>query len=104
MSIGYPTTKIDLDNRMGAMVVSLRAALLVPATFKAKFLDDSTLGTDAFLQGLGYTGSVSSGEIQTVRASFADMSKLNDISNAAATQSATNDFWFNAKHLLGYNV
>jgi hypothetical protein len=97
-------TKVDLDNRMGAMVVNLRAALLAPATFKAKFFDDATLGTDAFLQALGYTGSVSTGEIQTMRASFADMSKLNDIANAAATQSSTNDFWFNAKHLIGYNV
>lgn len=104
MPTGYPITKVDLDNRMGGMVVALRAALAAPAQFKAKFFDDATLGTDAFLQGLGYTGSVSAGEIQIIKAAFADMSKLNDIANAAAVQAATNDFWFSAKHLIGLNV
>lgn len=104
MTTGYPITKTDMDNRIGVMVVNLRAALQAPASFKSKFLDDATLGTDAFLQGLGYTGSVSAGEIQTIRAAFADMSKLNDIANNAATQSPSNDFWFWAKHLVGLNV
>lgn len=104
MAIGYPMTKIDLDNRMGGHVQTLRAALLAPVTFKNNFFDDATLGTDAFLAALGYTGSVSSLEIQQIRAAYADMKKLSDIANGTATQSATNDFWFNAKHLLGYNV
>lgn len=104
MTTGYVITKTDLDNRMGGMVVALRAALAAPALFKVKFFDDATLGTDAFLQGLGYTGSVSAGEIQIMRNAFGDMSKLNDIANNAATQSSTNDFWFSAKHLIGLNV
>jgi len=104
MTTGYPISKTDMDNRMGGMVVALRAALAAPALFKVKFLDDATLGTDAALVALGYTGSVSSGEIQVIRAAFGDMSKLNDIANNSATQSATNDFWFSAKHLIGLNV
>jgi len=102
MSIGYPVTKTDLDNMMGRLVVALRDDLIAIVSFKAE-LDDSSLLTDAFLQGLGYTGSVSAGEIQTIRAAFADLAKLSDISRAAATQSATNDFWFSAKHLAGLN-
>jgi hypothetical protein len=31
------------------------------------------------------------------------MKSLSDISRAAATQPATNDFWFDAKHLAGLN-
>lgn len=106
MATGYPITRTDLDNRMGAMVVNVRASLLAVVQFKTNWLDDATLGTDAFLQSLTppYTGSVSSGEIQTIRAAFADLKKLSDIANGTATQGAPNDFWFNAKHLVGLNV
>jgi len=99
MSIGYPVTKIDLDNLMGRLVVALRDDLNAIVSFKAE-LDDTAILPDATLTGLGYT----SGEITTIRASFADLKKLSDIAKAAATQSATNDFWFNAKLLAGLNL
>lgn len=98
MSAGYPITKTDLDNRMGAAVVTLRDALLAIVSLKAE-LDDTSILPDATLTTLGY----SAGEITTIRASFTDMAKLYDISRAAATQGATNDFWFNAKRLAGLN-
>jgi hypothetical protein len=96
MSTGYPITKVDLDNRMGALVLALRGALANCVSFKV-LLDDTTILPDATLTSLGYT----SGEITTIRAAFTDLKKLSDIANNAAVQAATNDFWFNAKHLTG---
>ena len=98
MSTGYPITKVDLDNRMGAMIVNVRDALEACVLFKA-LLDDSTILPDATLTGLGY----SAGEITQIRAAFSSMQSLRNISRAAATQPATNDFWFDAKHLAGLN-
>lgn len=98
MAAGYAITKVDLDNRMGGAVVALRDAFIAVAALKAE-LDDTSILPDAALTTLGY----SAGEITTIRASFTDMAKLFDISRAVAVQAATNDFWFNAKHLAGLN-
>ena len=98
MSTGYPITKTDLDNRMGAMIVNVRDALEACVLFKA-LLDDATILPDATLTTLGY----SAGEITQVRAAFSSMKSLRDISRALATQASTNDFWFDAKHLAGLN-
>jgi hypothetical protein len=98
MSIGYPITKADLDNRMGAAVVTLRDALIAIIALKAE-LDDSTILPDATLTTLGY----SAGEITQLRAAFTDLAKLDAISRSTATQAVVNDFWFNAKHLAGLN-
>jgi len=103
MTTGYTVTKADLDNRMGAMIVDVRGALLACVQFKDGFLDDATLGTDAFLGvsgGLGYT----SPEITQIRAAFAAMKTLSNIAKGLTTQPATNDFYFDAKHLIGLNV
>ena len=98
MSTGYPITKIDLDNRMGGMIVNVRDALEACVLFKS-LLDDSTILPDATLTTLGY----SAGEITQIRAAFSSMKSLRDISRALATQASTNDFWFDAKHLAGLN-
>jgi hypothetical protein len=98
MAIGYPITKTGLDNTMGALVVNVRNSLIAAVALKT-LLDDTTVLPDAVLTALGYGGS----EITTIRAAFADLKKLSDISRAAATQSATNDFWFSAKLLAGTN-
>jgi hypothetical protein len=95
---GYQITKADLDNRMGGAVVTLRDALITIVALKAE-LDDATILPDATLTTLGYSGA----DITLIRAAFTDLSKLNDISRAVATQASTNDFWFNAKHLAGLN-
>lgn len=99
MAIGYPITKIGLDNTMGGLVVGLRDALNACVAFKAN-LDDTAILPDAVLTSLGY----GSGEITTIRASFTDLKKLSDIARAAATQSPASDFWFNAKLLAGTNL
>ncbi len=95
---GYPITKVDLDNRMGQAILAVRQALVEVVRIKA-MLDDTTILPDATLTSLGY----SAGEITQLRAAFTDLKKLYDVSTAAATQGATNDFWFNAKHLTGLN-
>ena len=96
---GYPWSKTDLDNMMGRLLVAVRDDLLACKSLKVQ-LDDATLLTDANLTLLGYT----SGDETLIRAAFSDIVKLWDISTAAATQASTNDFWFNAKHLMGLNL
>jgi hypothetical protein len=100
MAAGYPISRTDLDNKMGGLVVAVRNSLLAVNQFKIQ-LDDTSMLTDALLQAAPY--SYSSGDTTQIRAAFTDLAKLYDISRAAATQSATNDFWFNAKHLVGLN-
>lgn len=95
---GYPITKVDLDNRMGQAILAVRQALVEIVRVKA-MLDDTTILPDATLTSLGYSAP----EITQIRAAFTDLKKLYDVSTAAATQGATNDFWFNAKHLTGLN-
>lgn len=96
---GYPITKTDLDNRMGAQFTALRDAFDAIIQLKAE-LDDTSILPDATLTSMGYT----SGDITQIRAAYTDARKLWDISIAAATQASTNDFWFNIKHLVGLNL
>jgi hypothetical protein len=98
VAAGYPITKVDLDNRMGQAILAARQSLVEIVRIKA-MLDDTTILPDATLTSLGYSGA----EITQIRAAFTDLKKLSDIANAAAVQAATNDFWFNAKHLTGLN-
>jgi len=95
---GYAITKTDLDNQMGRLVVDIRDAFIAAAAFKM-LLDDTTILSDAVLGSLGYTGP----QIPEIRASFSALTNLFSISKALATQPATNDFWFDAKHLAGLN-
>lgn len=103
MAIGYPITKVDLDNRMGALVVTLRDAFDEIETFKASLLDDATILSDAALTALGYTGSSSSGEIQQIRNAFTTLSLLAAVARGELTVPAQVDFWFDSKHLAGLN-
>jgi|SRR6185369_10986907 len=103
MSIGYPFTKADLDNRMGGMVVNLRDAFNAIALFKTSLLDDATMLPDSVLTGLGYTGNTSSGEIQQIRNSFTSLSLLNTVSRGGSTVPSLVNFWFDAQHLANAN-
>lgn len=98
MTVGYAITRVDLDNRMGALVAALRTDLQNIVEFKA-LLDDGSLLTDAVLQAAPF--GYSPAETALIRAAFTDLKKLSDIAGSAAVQAATNDFWFNAKHLTG---
>lgn len=100
MSAGYPITRADLDNRMGGMIVAVRDSLSACVLFKAS-LDDATLLPDSTLQAAPL--SYSAGDCTQIRAAFAAMQSLNNISRALATQGSVNDFWFDGKHLAGLN-
>jgi hypothetical protein len=97
MSVGLPLLKADVDNSLareiGAVWSSLNAI-----NQRSLWLADSSHNT-AFMGTLGYTTP----EDTTLRAAIADLNKLWQISHAAATQSAANDFFFNAKLLGGIN-
>ena len=93
---GYALNQNELDQRMGRAVTNLRDALDEVVAVKA-LLDDTTLLPDATLTALGY----SSGDITTIRASFADLVALYKIAHAQQQQVGNNDFFFNAKHLAG---
>ena len=82
------------------MIVAVRASLLTCVQFKDNWLDDTALGTDTFLTTLGYSPT----EITTIRASFSAMKSLSNIAKAAGTQPSANDFYFDAKKLIGLNV
>jgi hypothetical protein len=99
MSVGYPITKVDLDNRMGQLVTALRDDFTAIAQFKV-MLDDATILPDATLVALGYTNA----EINQVRAAFTSLNNLYNISKNNGTQAVSNDFWFDAKHLVGLNL
>ena len=99
MPIGFAIAKADIDNKAGSLVMSVRDDLTRCAAFCDLLNDTSIFADDQALINIGYT----SAEVTTLRAAFTDLKKLWQISHAAATQSATNDFFFNAKHLVGVN-
>ena len=96
MSVGYPITKATLDNSVGQEVATLWNALAAAST-RNTWLNDSSHSDANLLTPLGYTSS----EITTLRAAFADLNKLWQISHSANTQSPASDFFFNAKLLGG---
>jgi hypothetical protein len=91
--LGFPTDKNNIDARAGSLALQLRNTLNDIVTVKA-WLDSQT---DAALIGLGYVQA----EVTLLRASFTDLANLSNIAHAQGTQPAANDFFFNAKHLLG---
>lgn len=99
MTIGFPMTKADIDTRLGLEVGDLWKALAAIHA-RRQWLDDSAHNTTFMTTApLSYT----SGEDTTIRAAITDLDKLWQISHAAATQGAANDFFFNAKLLGGTN-
>ena len=95
MSVGFPVAKTDVDQQAANIALQVKRALDAAHAWKA-WLDDAT-HVDSFLTALGY----GAGDITTLRAAAADLDKLYQVSHALATQAATNDFFFNAKNLLG---
>jgi hypothetical protein len=97
MSVGFTIDKAGIDSRAGQLVLNLRQALQSCSDMCDLLNDTSVFANDAALTALGYTAA----EVTTLRAAFTDLKKLWQISHAAATQAAANDFFFNAKHLTG---
>jgi hypothetical protein len=104
MSVGYPVTAADVNNKAGALVVALWTNLEAIKQFKA-WLDDSAHG-DVYLNNLGITGTSSSGDVKTLRDSFADLAGaagLYGVSHGTVTPSGASNYFFNAKNLSGVN-
>ena len=93
MTVGFPLTQDQLNTRLGQLALQVRDSLADSAQLKA-LLDGQT---DAALIALGYEQA----EVTLMRAAFTDLYNLNRVATAQATQPAANDFFFNAKKLLG---
>ena len=93
MTVGFPLTKDQLDTRLGQVALSVRNGLSDAVQVKA-LIDGQT---DAALIALGYTQA----EVTLMRAAYTDLYNLNRVATAQAAQPAANDFFFNAKKLLG---
>jgi hypothetical protein len=94
MSVGFPSDKAAIDQRVGSLVLNLRVTLDQCGTVKA-WLDSQQ--PDSALTALGYTA----GEVTILRAAFTDLDNLRKLAHAQATQPAANDFFFNAGKLTG---
>lgn len=97
MSVGFAITKAGIDQQAGQLVMNVRDDLLRCAQFCDLLNDTSIFPNDAALTALGYT----SGEVTQLRAAFTDLKALYNVARANGTVPANNDFWFNAKHLVG---
>jgi hypothetical protein len=97
VSVGFTLTKQDIDGRAGQLVMALRDDLYRINQMNTLLLDTSIFADNAAIAALGYTA----GEVTTLKAAFADLNQLYLVAHAQATQGATNDFFFNAKHLVG---
>lgn len=93
MTVGFPLTKDQLDTRLGQLALQVRDGLAESSQLKA-LLDGQT---DAALVALGYVQA----EVTLMRAAYTDLYNLNRVATAQATQPAANDFFFNARKLLG---
>lgn len=101
MSVGFPLTKTDLDNRAGGLVVTLRDTLYRCSQMCTLLNDTTIIPNDAFLTAMGY----SAGEVAFLRNSFTDLGgtggSLYRIALGQVNLPGANDFYFNAKHLTG---
>lgn len=95
MSVGFPTTKNDIDGQAGRLGLALRDGFRQVNDMKV-YLDSLQ---DSDLTGLGY----SAGEVTILRAAVTDLYNLGRVANAQQAQAAANDFFFNARKLLGFH-
>lgn len=104
MAVGYPIAAADVNAKAGALVTACWDSLDQVRRF-ALWLNDAT-HTDAFLNNLGITGTASSGDVQTLRNSFADLggpSGLWAVAHGNFAPSGASNYFFNAKALTGTN-
>lgn len=99
MSVGYTSLKGDFDSRAGQLATSLAVNLYQCNQFYL-LLTSSAWG-QTNLVNLGYT----SGEATTLINAFTDLggtgNSLYKIAHAGGTVASANDFFFNAKQLMG---
>jgi hypothetical protein len=93
MSLGFPTTKLDVDSRAGQLALTLRDDLNQIQTFKA-WLDTQT---DANLIALGYVQA----EVNTLRSAYVDLDQFRQVYQGLATRTPAYDYRTFAKLLVG---
>ena len=95
MSLGYPTTKNDIDSRVGGLAVDMRN--IFQAAQALKFMVDALL--DADLAAMGYTPT----DTARLRSGAADFDHLAEVylGTSGGVQAAPLDFRRFTKFWLG---
>lgn len=94
MSVGFPALKTDVDARIGLLATTLRDTFTRVQIFKA-WVDGQP---DAYFTGtLGY----SVGDVALLRATITDLNALRLVAIGQTIQTPANDFFFNAKSVVG---
>jgi hypothetical protein len=93
MSVGYPALAPDVNARIGQLVVTLRDTFAKVQIFKA-WIDAQP--DVYFTTTLGY----SAGDVTLLRATITDLDNLRKVATAQQS-TAVNDFFFNAKNVVG---
>ncbi|SRR5216684_2135188 len=96
MSVGFPSSKSDLDSRAGSLIVAVRDSLYNCQRFSILLQNDARFSA-ANLLTLGYVAA----EGTLLKAGFTDMTSLYNVAHANGTVLANNDFFFNAGQLTG---
>ncbi len=96
MSVGFPSSKSDLDSRAGSLVCAVRDSLYNAQRFSV-LLQNDTRFSAANLITLGYV----SAEGTLLKAGFTDLANLYNVAHALGTQAVANDFFFSAGQLAG---
>ena len=95
MSVGFPTSKNDIDSRAGTLAVQLRDAFLGVQRFQA-FL---VATPDATLTAAPY--NYTAGEVASMKSAYSDLDQLRTIYEGTATLGSVKDFRTFAKQLTG---
>lgn len=104
MAAGFSVSSTDVNTKAGSLVVAAWKALDDIHAFKL-WLDD-TSHNDAFLNGIGITGSASSGDVKTIRDAIADLggaSGLWAVAHGSFAPGGASNYFANAKLLTGVN-
>lgn len=105
MAAGYPITASDVNTKAGSLVTSLWDNLN-DLNKLYRWMTDAA-HTDAFLNGIGITGSASTGDVKALRDSVADLGSTTNglyaVSHGLFVPGGVNNFFANAKLLTGVN-
>jgi len=98
MTVGLPTTKADLDTKMGLETGALYSALKVVQA-RQLWLADAARNSPYLTTTLGYT----SGEETLLRAAYTDLNTLAGIAFGTTPPTFGYAYFGNAKGLAGVN-
>lgn len=103
-TVGIQITPNDINSKVNGLVTACWDSLDQVRRFHL-WLTDAT-HTDAFLNNIGITGSASSGDVQSLRNSIADLggaSGLWAVAHGSFAPTGASNYFFNAKALTGTN-